>query len=153
MTVITKPRTNRVQGTRRPRFAIAIDERTGFKHKQRDMVFEPGTNYYVHKKESDGNRNLVTDPLNYLSPKMGRPERVALRHPSPDTELFLGVVISADQLGLPSHASTFYSSTVWPSIGVGVCVLPSVGTGVCTANLAFNTPTNSMYYVVIFQGI
>jgi len=152
MTIITK-RQGKASGTRRPRFAVAIDERTGFKHRQKDMMFEPGTNYYVHRKESDGARNLVSDELNFISPKLSRPDRIALRHPSPDTELFLGVVISADQLGLPSHASTFYSSTVWPSIGVGVCVAPSVGTGVCVGNLAFNTPANSQYYVVIFQGI
>lgn len=152
MTVISKQR-NKASGTRQPRFAVAIDERTGFKHRQKDMVFEPGTSYYVHRKESDGPRNLVSDELNFFSPKLGRPERVALRHPSPETPLFLGVVISADQLGLPSHASTFYSSTVWPSIGTGVCVAPSVGTGVCVGGLAFNTPANSQYYVLIFQGI
>jgi hypothetical protein len=152
MTIVRKPRSTS-QATTRPRFAVAIDQRTGFKHKQKEMMFEPGTNYYVHRKESDGPRNLVSDQLNYPSPKLGRPERIALRHPSPDVPLFLGVVISADQLGLPSHASTFYSSTVWPSLGVGVCVLPSVGTGVCVGSLDFSVATNSQYYVIIFQGI
>lgn len=135
------------------RFAIGVDQRTGFKHLQRDMVFESGTKYYVHKQESDGRYNLVDHPQNYRSAKLDRPERIALRHPSPDTPLFIGVVISADQLGLPSHASTFYSSTVWPSVGVGVCVAPSAGTGVCVGGAIFSNAANSQYILVIFQGI
>lgn len=138
---------------RRTGKAIAIDQRTGFKHLQKDMVFESGTNYYVHKQESDGRYNLVDHPQNYRSAKLDRPERIALRHPSPDTPLFIGVVISADQLGLPSHASTFYSSTVWPSVGVGVCVAPSAGTGVCVGGAIFSNAANSQYILVIFQGI
>ncbi len=153
MTIVRKPRSTNQSASARPRFAVAIDQRTGFKHKQKEMMFEPGTGYYVHRRESDGPRNLVSDQLNYPSPKLGRPERIALRHPSPDVPLFLGVVISADQLGLPSHSSTFYSSTVWPSLGVGVCVAPSVGTGVCVGSLDFSVGTNSQYYVIIFQGI
>jgi hypothetical protein len=154
MTIVRKPRSTS-QTTTRPRFAVAIDQRTGFKHKQKEMMFEPGTNYYVHRKESDGPRNLVSDQLNYPSAKLNRPERIALRHPSPDVPLFLGVVISADQLGLPSHASTFYSSTVWPSIGVGICVAPpSVGAQISAGRaLNFSNPLNSQYYVIIFQGI
>jgi hypothetical protein len=90
---------------RKAKYAIAIDQRTGFKHRQRDMLFEPGTRYYVHKKESDGKRNLVEDPLNYPSPKLGRPEKVALRHPSPDTSLLPEAIsVSSGALGLPLHA-------------------------------------------------
>lgn len=138
---------------RRTGKAVAIDQRTGFKHLQKDMVFEAGTNYYVHKQESDGRYNLVDHPQNYRSAKLDRPERIALRHPSPDTPLFIGVVISADQLGLPSHASTFYSSTVWPSIGVNVSAGSSVATGTCVAGAIFGNATNSQYILVIFQGI
>jgi hypothetical protein len=153
MTIVRKPRSTSQSVTTRPRFAVAIDQRTGFKHKQKEMMFEPGTNYYVHRKESDGPRNLVSDQLNYPSAKMNRPERIALRHPSPDVPLFLGVVISADQLGLPSHASTFYSSTVWPSIGTNVSAGSSVATGTCVGGLNFSLAANSQYYVIIFQGL
>jgi hypothetical protein len=153
MVVIRRSRNSQNQVVSKSRFAIAIDERTGFKHKQKDMLFEPGTGYYVHRKESDGFKNLVSDPLNYPSPKLRRPERIALKHPSPDVPLVLGVVISADQLGLPSHASTFYSSTVWPSIGTNVSAGTSISTGTCAGGLNFSLPQNSQYYVIIFQGI
>ncbi len=134
-------------------FALAIDQRTGFKHNQKDMVFEPDTQMFVHKSESDKRYNLVGHPQNYPSLKLQRAERTALRHPSPDVPLILGVVISADQLALPSHASTFYSSTVWPSIGTNVSAGTSISTGTCAGGLNFSLPQNSQYYVIIFQGI
>jgi hypothetical protein len=134
-------------------FALAIDQRTGFKHSQKDMVFEPDTQVFVYKSESDKRYNLVGHPQNYPSQKLQRAERITLRHPSPDVSLFIGVVISADQLGLPSHASTFYSSTVWPSIGTNVSAGTSISTGTCAGGLNFSLPQNSQYYVIIFQGI
>jgi hypothetical protein len=88
--------------------AIAIDQRTGFKHLQSQMVFEPGTNYYVHRDESDGPFNLVTDQLNYVSDKMKKPDAQALRYSSPEYDIptvlvsnvTAGAVVSADALAL-----------------------------------------------------
>jgi hypothetical protein len=123
-------------------FALAIDQRSGFKTLQKDMVFEPGTNYFVHKQESDKGFSLVNHPQNY--PPIKKVERIALKYPSPEYSVSIGVIISADQLGLPSHSSTFYSSTVWPSLGIGVS-----GDFI----LDFSNVNNSMYYYVVFQGV
>lgn len=98
--------------------AVAICQRSGFKYLQSEMVFEPGTNLFVHRSETDGSRNLVTDPLNFHSEKLREPERIGLKHPSPDVPLSIGAIISAEQLGLPSYASVSgqfiqYASTAW----------------------------------------
>jgi len=99
------------------RKAIAIDQRTGFKKLQRDMLFEPGTNYFMHKEESDGKHNLVTDKLNYISDKMKEPEAIGLKYPSLDVALSIGTIVSADSLALdgPRPLGTnfyqFYSGT------------------------------------------
>ena len=154
MSIYRKPTSqNRTRGRpfARGLAAVAIDQRTGFKLLQKDMVFEPGTNFYVAKEESDGRHNITSDELNYPSPKMQLPERVALRYPSPDTPLALGVVISADQLGLPGFVLT---STVYPSIGAGISAGSSVGTGTSAGAIAaiFTNATNSQYVLVVFQG-
>lgn len=96
---------NKIQGGRKPRFAIAIDQRSGFKGLQKDMVFEPGTGYYVLKSESDGNCNLVTDPLNFPSEKMRYAEAISLKHSSPEDPLYITVELSAHELYIPSHVS------------------------------------------------
>lgn len=80
--------------------SIAIDQRSGFKHLQDDMVFEPGTNYYVYKEESDKGNNLVTDPLNFPSDKIRTGESIGLKYPSPDVKLSVGLVVSAVSLGV-----------------------------------------------------
>ena len=77
--------------------AVAICQRSGFKYKQRDMVFEPGTNYFVHRSESDKEHNLVTDALNFDSDKVGKPEG-NLKYTSPEVPLSIGIVVSATDL-------------------------------------------------------
>lgn len=47
--------------------ANGISDRSGFKHKMRDMIKEPGTGYLVHKRESDGIYNQVDHPQAHLS--------------------------------------------------------------------------------------
>ena len=119
MTIVRKPREhNRGKPFAKGKKSIAIDQRTGFKHLQRDMVFEPGTGYFVHKDESDGFHNLVGDPLNFLPESMKEPEFQGLRYVSPDVDLSIGAIISAEQLALPSYASVSgqfiqYASTAW----------------------------------------
>lgn len=143
-------------GFAKGRNAVAIDQRTGFKELQREMMFEPGTGYYVKRSESDGKWSLINHPQNYPSPKLKYSERVGLKYPSPDVALSIGIIVSADALGLPSHASTFYTSTgTVASVGTGVSgVAPSVGTGVSDGlMLDFSQINNSQYYIVIYQGI
>lgn len=82
--------------------AVAICQRSGFKYLQSEMVFEPGTNLFVHRKESDLNHNLVTDDLNYPSEKLREPESIGLRFPSPDTPISVGEVVGATSLGQTS---------------------------------------------------
>jgi hypothetical protein len=61
------------------------------------MVFEPGTNYLVHRSESDKEHNLVTDDLNFPSDKLNKPEG-SLKYTSPEVLLSIGVVVSATDL-------------------------------------------------------
>lgn len=135
--------------------AVGICHRSGFKVPYKELVFEPGTNYLVHKSETDGNYSLVNHPQNFPPSPDKLVDRISLKWSFPDVPLSLGTVVSADQLGLPSHASTFYSSTVWPSIGTGISAPPvSIGAGVSDGRRTdFSVAANSMYYVVIFQGI
>lgn len=111
MNVIRRNLSNNLRGGpfAKGKRAIAIDQRSGFKHLQEDMVFEPGTNYYVHRDESDGGANLVTDPLNYVSDKMKRSEAIGLRYTSPDVTLSVGVIVSATALGSVANTYTFYN--------------------------------------------
>ena len=119
MFITRKPRKNNGgKPFAKGRKAVAIDQRTGFKHLQRDMLFEPGTHYFMHKDESDEEHNLVTDPLNYISNKMRELESPGLRYTSPETVLSISAIISAEQLSLPSYASVSgqfiqYASTAW----------------------------------------
>lgn len=76
--------------------AIAIDDRTGFKEPYEDMVFEPGTNYFVHKDESDKDFSMVSHPQNYGPEKLV--EHTGLRNPSPDVLLSVGHVASIGEL-------------------------------------------------------
>lgn len=44
-----------------------ISDRSGFKHKMRDAVVEPGTGYLIHRRESDGMYNEVDHPQAHLN--------------------------------------------------------------------------------------
>jgi len=65
--------------------ARVISDRSGLKYRMRDMVVEPGTNFLVHKNESDGRYSLVNHPLNnigrFLKGKLGDPYPVANARP------------------------------------------------------------------------
>lgn len=122
------------------RRAIAIDQRTGFKHLQSEMIFEPGTEYFVHRSENDKEHNLVTDPLNYFPSKMRTPEAIGLKHPSPDVPLSIGTIVSADQLYLPE-----YITSVEGNFLVLVSQPELIG-------LDFTDLNNSIYLLVL-QGI
>lgn len=84
--------------------AIGICHRSGFKVPYKDLVFEPGTNYFVHKSESDGDYSLVAHPQNYLPEDLT--DRIFLKWSFPDVELSIGTVVSADKLYLPTWVTT-----------------------------------------------
>ena len=44
-----------------------VSDRSGFQHRASEMVKEPGTDFWVHKSESDGMWNLFDHPQNHLS--------------------------------------------------------------------------------------
>lgn len=74
--------------------AVTIDDRSGFKESYKDMVFEPGTNFWVHKDESDKEFSIVSHPQNYAPEHIV--DHVALRNPSPDTKLDSGFILAED---------------------------------------------------------
>lgn len=63
---------------------VAICDRTGAKHKYKDMVIEPGTGYFVHKSASDGAYNLKDHPQNHL--RRHGPDPKPLKHARPDRD-------------------------------------------------------------------
>jgi len=132
------------------RDAVAICQRSGFKYLQSEMVFEPGTNYFVHRSETDGFKNLVDDPLNYAPKKMRRPELISLRYSFPEDKLSIGTIVSAEQLFLPSYASVSNQFIQYAVVSIG----SGVSGVVSTARAAkFSSSANSQYVLVIFQGI
>lgn len=113
MSIIRKTTINKEQGSNafaKGRKSIAICQRSGMKYLRSDMVFEPGTGYIIHRNESDGDYNLVTDSLNFPSEKLGKPEGM-LKYTSPDVDLSVGTVVSPVSLGLVSETSVnqFYA--------------------------------------------
>lgn len=139
--------------------AVGICTRSGFKVPWKELVYEPGTNYLVSEREDDGFYSLVAHPQNFTPEK--RKERIGLRWSFPDTTISIGIIVSAEQLYLPSFASVsgqFIQYANLPdltSIGTGHSAGSSVGTGVsgAGAGLNFSRAANSQYYLVIFQGI
>lgn len=120
--------------------AVAIDHRSGFKRRYSEMKLEPGTNWFVHKDESDAKYSLLLHPQNY-APET-RVERVALKWAFAEVPLSIGTIVSADKLGLGEITS----------VGEGVSVGVSVGTGT-SVRLDFTRPINSQYYILVFPGI
>jgi len=47
--------------------AWAISDRSGFRHRMSEMVYEPGTGYLVHRSESDGRWNFVDHPQAHIN--------------------------------------------------------------------------------------
>lgn len=124
--------------------SIAICERSGMKRLRDEMVFEPGTNYIVHRSESDKDHNLVTDALNFPSEKLQRAER-SLKYTSPDVPLSIGVVVSADALYLPTYISVFNQWLVYAQTSVGSGEEPS-GVG----SFDFSDEDNSIAITLIY---
>lgn len=58
------------------RKSLAISERSGLRFKYNEMIYEPGTNLFIHRSESDGKYNLKDHPQNHIRVK---PEDIALR--------------------------------------------------------------------------
>lgn len=76
-------RRNRRRKWAKGRKALAICDRTGFQHRMKDMVIEPGTGLLVYKTWSDGKWNRVDHPQNFppaggesIGIKNARPDRV-----------------------------------------------------------------------------
>lgn len=69
--------------------AMAISDRSGFEFPMSEMVIEPGTNWLVHRSESDGRWSEQVHPLNnlsrYLRGKQGDPYPV--RNARPEQEI------------------------------------------------------------------
>jgi hypothetical protein len=81
--------------------AVGICHRSGFKYPYKELVFEPGTNFLVHKSETDGNYSLIKHPQNY--PPEDIADKISLKWSFPDTVLSVGVVVSAEKLSLPEY--------------------------------------------------
>lgn len=62
--------------------ARAICDRSGFEYPMSEMVVEPGTNYLVHRSETDGMWNIVDHPQNFPPSKLG--DAIAIENPRPD---------------------------------------------------------------------
>lgn len=60
-----------------------IDDRSGFEVPYKKVIKEPGTNFIVHPRESDGKFNIVDHPQNY-SPKNLK-DATSLRWARPET--------------------------------------------------------------------
>jgi hypothetical protein len=93
--------------------ASAISDRSGFRFPMSEMVLEPGTNFLVHKSESDGIWNAVTSPLNtphkFLKGKSGDPYPVSNARPRPSTETVSAV---PNYEGEAATGALFYVSAV-----------------------------------------
>ena len=71
-------------GDKRKSNAWAISDRSGMKFPIKEMIYEPGTNYFIHKSESDGKYNAVDHPqanLTKYADFSGDPYPVKDAHP------------------------------------------------------------------------
>lgn len=70
------------------RNGVAICQRSGVKYPISQMVYEPGTNLFVHKDLSDGEYNLLTHPVNRVVDftSFGDPFSVPNARPRPKGE-------------------------------------------------------------------
>ncbi len=75
--------------------AVGICHRSGFKYPYSELVFEPGTNYLVHKSETDGNYSVVNHPQNYPPSPDKLVDKIGLKWVFTDDPLPLGTVVSA----------------------------------------------------------
>jgi hypothetical protein len=75
--------------------AVGICHRSGFKFPYSELVFEPGTNFLVHKSENDGSYSVVNHPQNYPPSSDKLVDKIGLKWAFPDEPLSLGTVVSA----------------------------------------------------------
>ena len=66
------------------RKSLAISERSGLRFRYNEMIYEPGTNLFIHRSETDGRYNLKDHPQNHIRV---RPEDIALRNAHTDVTL------------------------------------------------------------------
>ena len=66
------------------RRSYAISERSSQRFPYNEMMYEPGTNHFIHKSESDGKYNLKDHPQNHIRTKV---EDIVLRDAHPDTPI------------------------------------------------------------------
>jgi hypothetical protein len=75
--------------------AVGICHRSGFKFPYSELVFEPGTNFLVHKSENDGSYSVVNHPQNYPPSSDKLVDKIGLKWAFTDVPLSLGTVVSA----------------------------------------------------------
>ena len=139
MVVVRKNQKSTGGNFARGKKAVTIDDRTGFKRPYEDMVFEPGTNYWVDKDESDKDFSLVSHPQNYgPEPKI---ERISLRNPSPDTFLSIGAIVCIRDLF--TNGGIYVTSAGAVSVGSG-------SSASIDEMWDFSVETNSMYVIQVF---
>jgi len=64
--------------------AWGISDRSGMRFPIKEMIKEPGTNYFIHKSESDGAYNAVDHPQAHLTKYAtlsGDPKPIKNAHP------------------------------------------------------------------------
>ena len=67
--------------------AVFICDRSGFKYPYTEGVVEPGTGFFVHRSESDGEYSLVSHPQNNPSKRYKFGDPAPLKHSRPETSL------------------------------------------------------------------
>lgn len=68
----------------RNRKSYAISDRSGMRYPYNEMIYEPGTNLFIHRSESDGIYNAVDHPQNHIRTK---PENPLLSDAHPETHV------------------------------------------------------------------
>jgi hypothetical protein len=75
--------------------ALAVCERSGFVFPWSEMIYEPGTGYFIHISESDGRYNAVGHPQNF--PPKDTSDSESLSHvskePDSSTTLYTSVTV------------------------------------------------------------
>jgi len=66
------------------RKSYAISDRSGLRFPYNEMLYEQGTNFFVHKSESDGRYNEKDHPQNHIRTRV---EDIALRDAHTDVTL------------------------------------------------------------------
>ena len=76
------------------RLSYAISDRSGMRYPYNEMMYEPGTNFFIHRSESDGIYNEVDHPQNHIRVK---PENYALLDAHPETTQFAPAALQTNE--------------------------------------------------------